>query len=108
MAKKKRKRKTYTPEEKVGHLRRHLLEKVPVSDICEELSIHPTLFYSWQRQFFEHGAAAFERKGGKHDREKQATEKIAFLEEKLTRKNEVVAELMEEHIALKKKLSGES
>lgn len=108
MAKKKRKRRTYTPEEKVAQLRRHLLEKVPVSDICDELSIHPTLFYNWQKQFFEHGAAAFERKGGKHDKEKRAVEKIEALEEKLIRKNEVVAELMEEHIALKKKLNGES
>ena len=108
MAKKQRKRRTYTPDQKVAHLRRHLLEKVAVSDICEELSIHPTLFYNWQKQFFENGAAAFERKGGKHDREKAAAEKIAAMEDKLIRKNEVVAELMEEHIALKKKLSGES
>ena len=107
MAKKKRKRRAYTPEEKVAHLRRHLLEKVPVSDLCEELGIHPTLFYNWQRQFFENGTAAFERKGRKPDRERQAEEKIAHLEEKLTKKNEVVAELMEEHIALKKKLNGD-
>jgi hypothetical protein len=32
---------------------------------------------------------------------------VAALEEKLTRKNEVLAELMEEHVALKKSL-GES
>ncbi len=49
MAGKKRKRRTHSPEDKVAHLRRHLLEKVPVSDICEELGIHPTLFYNWQR-----------------------------------------------------------
>jgi transposase len=108
MAGKKRKRRTYSPEDKVAHLRRHLLEKVPVSDICEELGIHPTLFYNWQRQFFENGSAAFERKGGKHDRVKVAADKIDALEGKLIRKNEVVAELLEEHIALKKKLNGES
>ena len=39
MARKKRKRRAYTPEEEVAHLRRHLLEKVPVSDLCEELVI---------------------------------------------------------------------
>lgn len=108
MAGKKRKRRTYSPDDKVAHLRRHLIEKVPVSDICEELGIHPTLFYNWQRQFFENGAAAFERKGRKQDRERQAADKIAHLEDKLVKKNEVVAELMEEHIALKKKLNGES
>jgi transposase-like protein len=30
-------RKQYTAEEKVAILRRHLLDKVPVSDLCEEL-----------------------------------------------------------------------
>ncbi len=104
----KRKRRTFSPEEKAGVIRRHLLEKVPVSDICEELEIHPTLFYLWQKQFFEHGAAAFERKKKKSTREKEAKQKIDALEDKLVRKNEVLSELMEEHIALKKKLSGES
>ena len=37
MAGKKRKRRSYSPEDKVAYLRRHLLDKVPVSDICEEL-----------------------------------------------------------------------
>ena len=32
----KRERKHYTSEEKVAILRRHLLDKVPVSDLCEE------------------------------------------------------------------------
>ena len=56
-------RKNYTPAEKVPILRRHLLEKTPVSDLCDEYHLAPTLFYQWQRQFFEQGAAAFERKG---------------------------------------------
>ena len=30
-------RKHYTAEEKVAILRRHLLDKVPVSELCEEL-----------------------------------------------------------------------
>jgi hypothetical protein len=40
MVGKKRKRRTYLPEDKVAYLRRHLLQKVPFSDICEELGIH--------------------------------------------------------------------
>ena len=58
-----RKRKNYTPEEKVAILRRHLVEKVPVSDLCDELGLNPTVFYGWQKLFFENGAAAFQRKG---------------------------------------------
>ena len=32
----RRERKHYTAEEKVAILRRHLLDKVPVSNLCEE------------------------------------------------------------------------
>ena len=54
----KKERKHYTAEEKVAILRRHLLDKVPVSDLCEELGLRPTVFYRWQKEFFENGAAA--------------------------------------------------
>ena len=59
----KKERKHYTPEEKVAVLRRHLLDKVPVSDLCEELGLRPTVFYRWQKEFFENGAAAFQQWG---------------------------------------------
>ena len=55
-------RKNYTPVERVAILRRHLLDHVPVSDLCDEHQLSPTLFYSWQKTFFENGPAAFERK----------------------------------------------
>jgi len=93
-------RKNYTPSEKVAILRRHLLDQVPVSDLCDEYQLSPTLFYAWQKLFFENGAAAFERRNGSAESTHLRT--IAALREKLQRKNEVVAELMEEHIQLKK------
>jgi transposase-like protein len=95
-------RKNYTPVEKVAILRRHLIDRVPISDLCDEYKLSPNLFYIWQRQFFENGAAAFERKGASS--ESQHLRTIAALQDKLTRKNEVVAELMEEHVQLKKEL----
>ena len=93
-------RKNYTPLEKVAILRRHLIDRVPVSDLCDEHQLSPTLFYLWQKQFFENGPAAFARKNGVPDSQHLRT--IAALREKLQRKNEVVAELMEEQIHLKK------
>jgi transposase-like protein len=54
-----RERKHYTAEEKVAILRRHLSDRVPVSDLREELGLQPTVFYRWQKEFFENGAAAF-------------------------------------------------
>jgi transposase len=32
----RKERKHYNPEEKVAILRRHLLDKVPLSELCEE------------------------------------------------------------------------
>jgi transposase-like protein len=55
-------RKHYTPQEKVAILREHLLEGQPISQVCERYQIQPTAFYGWQKQFFENGAAALERR----------------------------------------------
>ncbi len=83
----RKERRHHTGEEKVAILRRHLLDKVPVSDLCDELGLQPTVFYRWQKEFFENGAAAFQGK-----------------QKKIQTKDEVLAELMAEHIALKKSL----
>ena len=98
----KKPRKHYTGQEKVAILRRHLLEQEPVSKLCDELGLQPTVFYRWQTEFFENGAAAFEGKG----RSDQLAEKerIELLEKKIQRKDEVLAELMGEYVALKKEL----
>ena len=101
------KRKHLTPEQKVAIVRRHLLEQVPVSDLCDEYGIHATQYYAWQKQLFEQGSVAFERKTNKANEKRQQTaqaKKIEQLEEKLHKKNEVVAELLEEHVQLKKEL----
>jgi transposase-like protein len=58
----KKQRKHYTPEEKVAILRRHLLENSPISKLCDELGLQPTVLYRCQKEFFENGAAAFEQK----------------------------------------------
>jgi transposase len=58
----KKTRKHYTAAEKVAILRRHLLEQAPISSLCEEMGLQPTIFYRWQKEFFESGAAAFQAK----------------------------------------------
>jgi transposase-like protein len=92
-------RRHYTAEEKVSILRRHLLEQVPVSKVCDELRLKPTVFYRWQKEFFENGRAAFGRQSPANKGPEQ--QRIAALEQKLQRKNEILAELMDEHLALK-------
>src|SRR5918997_613074 len=91
----KKQRKQYAPEEKVAILRRHLLEKEPISKLCDEVGLQPTVFYRWQKEFFENGAAAFEQKRPTNHSADQ--ERIAYLQKKIQTKDEVLAELMAEH-----------
>ena len=84
-------------------LREHFLDKVPVSDSCEKHGIAVTNFYAWQKLFFENGPAAFtcndkRRKADADTKDQQS----ADLQAKLQRKHEVLSELMEEHVQLKK------
>src|SRR5438552_3977631 len=90
----RRERKHYTAEEKVAILRRHLLDKVPVSDLCEELGLRPTVFYRWQKEFFENGSAAFQSKERPARQVEEKQKRIEFLEKKVQTKDEVLAEVM--------------
>jgi transposase len=97
-------RRHFTPQEKVAILKRHLLEKIPVSDLCDELGIAPNLFYRWQQEFFENGHTAFDNGRKAKAVEDAKDKKIEQLEAKLQRKHEVLGELLEEHVQLKKEL----
>jgi len=79
-----KKRKKYTPEQKVQILKKHLVDRVPVSDLCDQYGLHPTVFYRWQKVFFENGAAAFENR--KNTKKSQLENKVSALESKLFKK----------------------
>ena len=95
-------RRTFSADEKVAVLKRHLIDRVPISDICEQAGIHPTIFYRWQKLFFENGANAFKKQTD--GREKNQTKEIETLRAKLARKDEVIGEIMADCIQLKKSL----
>lgn len=97
-------RKHVNADQKVAILKRYLVEKTPISDLCDEYGIQPSRVYQWQKVFFENGAAAFERSGRRGDDTKER--KVAALEAKVQQKNEVIAELMQEHVRLKKAIGG--
>ena len=97
-------RRHFSPQEKVAILKRHLLEKTPISNLCDEFGIVPNLFYRWQKEFFENGAAAFQAQERPHRQVEEKQKRIEFLEKKVQTKDEVLAELMAEHVALKKSL----
>lgn len=98
----RKKRHNYTSQEKVVILKRHLIDRVPVSDLCDEYHLQPTVFYRWQKDFFENGSAALEKSSS--SRTKADEKRIQQLQAKLNTKNEVLSELLEEHIQLKKDL----
>ena len=99
-------RRKFSADEKVVILRKHLIEKVPISELCDQYGIKPTQFYQWQKQFFENGPAAFEKgKGDLKDRQcRNLQNKVSHLESKIANKDEVIAEIMASHVQLKKSL----
>ena len=97
-------RRHFTAQEKVDTIKRHLLEGTPISDLCDQLGIAPNLFYRWQKELFENAHRAFDNGRKAKAVEDAKDQRIERLQAKLLRKNEVLAELMEEHVQLKKAL----
>src|SRR5260370_22206665 len=98
-------RRHFSGPEKVAILKRHLLDKVPVSDLCDELDLYPNQFYGWLKEFFENGHVAFGNGRKAKAVEDAKDHKIEKLEAKLQRKDSGLAELMEEHLLLQKSLA---
>lgn len=96
------KRKTYSAERKVLILREHFEKNVNVADICEKYRIHPNIFYRWKKELFEKAVDQFSQKNSKN----KVKSEISDLEKRLKDRNEVIAELLQENLKLKK-LSGE-
>jgi|SRR5271157_3120648 len=95
-------RRTFERDRKAGILKRYLVDKVPISDLCDEYGITPNHIYNWQKILFDNAEAAFEKAKGKGKSESAREEKVHDLEAKLQQKNEVIAELLQEHVQLKK------
>ena len=105
MSDERNERRRFSAQEKVVILREHFLDKVPISQVCDKHGLNPTVFYRWQKELFEKGATVFE---GREDRpSRQLEQRVEVLQAKLVRKDEVIVELMEDHVRLKKSL-GES
>ncbi|MBM4093715.1 MAG: transposase [Planctomycetes bacterium] len=106
-------RRHFGADQKAAILKRYLVEKVPLSDLCDEYGIQPNQIYQWQAALFENASAVLDRAGRRGRPATLAERRIAELEEQLRRKeaklqqkNEVIAELMEENIRAKKANGG--
>ena len=100
-----RKRKRYTSEEKIKILREVMEEGKSVSNAAEGHGIHPNLILNWRKQLFENAVQTFEIKRTDIT-EKAMEKKEKALEEKLRSKDNVIAELAQELLELKKKYPG--
>lgn len=104
MSQTKRTRKHYPTSQKAELLRRHLVDKIPVSDLCNELGLQPSVFYAWQQQLFANAGAALENPHSVPRREQQLQAQVEQLQARLVKKDQVIAQVTEELVGLKKEL----
>ena len=107
MGDEKRTRRQFTCEDKADAVKRHVVGGESISAVCEDLGIAPNLFYRWQKELFDHAAAAFEVKGrGRRvdTKARNLERQVDSLKAKLAHKDNVIAEITQEYVALKKTL----
>jgi len=97
-------RPNFSAQEKVAILREVLLERRAISEVCERHRIQPSQFYTWQKQLFENGAAAFGR--DRAVEQARAEREIEALRGRLAGKDEVIAGISQEYVRLKKELGA--
>jgi transposase-like protein len=100
----KRQRRHFDNAQKAEIVRRHLRGKEAVSDLANEFDVQPSQIHTWVNQVLEQAERAFERVNGSPRQDQVKNRRIEHLEAKLQQKNEVIAELMQEHVTLKKEL----
>jgi transposase-like protein len=107
----RKQRRHFGDSQKAAIVRRHLADKVPVSDLADEYKIQPSVIYLWIKQLLDQAERAFQQPDGKRGRasrdakDRQIAEleaRLARQEAKLVQKNEVISELMEENVRAKK------
>lgn len=105
----KKTRRHLATDKKAELLRQHLADKRPISEICTENELQPSVFYGWVRQLLANApmALANGRQTKTNGREAELQSRIDKLEARLARKDGVIAELSEELVASKKN-SGEN
>lgn len=96
--------KIISSKDKVLILRELLENGTPINQLAEKYNISPNDIYLWRKKLFEEADKIFERKS--KNNQKREIDKQKHLEEKINRKDEVIAELVQENISLKKSFGG--
>ncbi|MEX2404188.1 MAG: transposase, partial [Balneolales bacterium] len=92
----------FTPEEKVTIIRKRLIDGMAVSELCDEHNIQPSQYYHWQKQLFMNGKIAFQN--GNDSQNRSLEQENSRLRAKIVEKDEVIAEVIQEYVKLKKDL----
>jgi transposase len=91
-------RRKYTPEEKVRIVLEGFRGEISVSALCRREGIHPTVYYSWLKDFMEAGKARLQV-----DSARDATQaEVEALKRENERLRQLVAELSLQVHVLKK------
>jgi transposase-like protein len=105
------KRKRLSGPEKIAIVKRYLVERMPISGLCDEYGLQPSQIYRWQAAIVEHGADVFDLKKGRYAKAAESAKDariaklkaiVAQKDATLAQKNEIISELMEENILTKK------
>ena len=101
-----KKNKSWSLEDKLSILKENLIEGKSVADICEAKDLSPSLFYTWREALFKPSVSADEKRNQRKEeiKIKSLEDRLAKSEVKIALKNEVIAELLEEHTKVKKAL----
>lgn len=98
-------RRRFTPDQKARIVRRHLSGREPISNLADEFGLQPSQIHNWVKLVLDQAEKAFQNGPGRPPRDERVKDKrIEHLQARLVQKNEVIAELMEEHVQLKKGL----
>jgi transposase-like protein len=96
--------KVISAEVKAEILRELLENQVPASELSERYGVNINSIYNWRKQLFEGAVDIF---SSKHEKESQQSDAItARLEKKLREKDSLIADLVQDNIALKKRSTG--
>lgn len=96
----KEKRRKYSPTQKVSILREHLVDGYTISELSEKFHIHPTQLTRWKKQLFEGAPEIFSQKAART--QQKMDKKLAGLQSKLSHKDGIIVELLEDNLRLKK------
>lgn len=98
-------KKRLSSKEKMMILRELLDNRVQIGELSEKYGVHPNVIYNWKKILFERGEILFEEKREKTTN--KTDEKISRLESKLKDRNDLISEILEDNIRLKKSLNGD-